>query len=171
MKTAQSGIGTLFGAVLNTKIQRKAKDIVMTCVQFIFTSVYLILNNREGAGDQNENVITALKIITGFSIAYAISLAIFILIHALRFGDDEYETYKEIEDAYKKTNTIPLVDSVLEIPLAMKFKGNLWWLVLIIWVWFVALSVACVIIIRFQPCYVASKSTTVAATAGVLQLY
>merc|ERR1740139_625172 len=167
----QDAINDLLSKVLNTKIQRKAKGVVMTCVQFILTNFYLILSSNETAQNQSENIGIALRVMIGISAAYAIGMAIFILTHALLLGRDEYETNQEVEDAYKKTNSIPLVDSLLEIPLAIKFRGKLWWLVLLNWAVFLAIAVAFVIIVRFQPNFEPESSTSVAVAAGVTQLY
>jgi len=164
-------IDGLLTKVLDTKIQRKAKSIIMTCIQFILTNFYLLVSSDEAALNQNENIGIALKVMIGISGAYAIGLAIFVLIHALLLGSHEYETDKDVEAAYEKTNLYPVIDHILEIPLAIKFRGKVWWLVLVIWAVFLAIAVAFVIIVRFQPDYDVDNSTSIAVAAAVMMLY
>ena len=108
-----TAISSLLDKVLNTKVQRKAKTIIMTVVQFVLTTTFIIMNAAEQAETQNKSISQGLKLMTGISIAYVVGLAIFLLIHALTRGGAVYQANPEVEDAYAKTNQVPVFDGIL----------------------------------------------------------
>ena len=110
---ASASINSLLDKVLTTKIQRKAKTIIMTVVQFVLTNTFIVMNAAEQAETQNKRITQGLKITIGTSVAYTVGLAIFLLIHGMTQGGSTYQTSPEIEDAYAKTNQVPVVDGIL----------------------------------------------------------
>jgi len=166
-----SVISDLLDKVLNTKLQRKAKTIIMTCVQFIFTNAFILLNVAEGAKNQDASVGTGIYVMIGIAIAYVVAVALFLLIFALCNGDVMFETTKEIEEAYAKTNASPVIDGILEIPLAFRFKGPKWWVVLIFWGLFIGIGVPFVVLVLVLPDFDVHSATSVAVVAAIFELY
>lgn len=168
---ASTTVDKLLDKVMNTKLQRKAKAVIMTCVQFIFTNTVIVLNVAEKAESLNKNVSQGLKITVGISVAYAAGIAIFLLIHSMIKGDSIYQTNLDIEEAYEKTNQTPVFDGILEIPLAIRFKGPVWWLIWIIWALFLIIAALFVALVAFLPDFDVSNATSVAVGAAVFELY
>jgi len=169
---ASATVEKLLDKVLNTKLQRKAKAVIMTCVQFILTNTFIVLNIAEEAELQNKNISQGLKVVVGISIAYAIGISLFLLIHSTSKDDGfSYQTNMDIEEAYEKTNKFTVLDGILEIPLAIKFKGPLWWIIWIFWVLFVALAVLFIVLIASLPNFEIKNSTSVAIGAAIFELY
>jgi len=168
---ASATVEKLLDKVLNTKLQRKAKAVIMTCVQFILTNTFIVLNIAEKAELENKNISQGLKLVVGISVAYAIGISLFLLIHAMSKGGWSYQTNMDIEEAYEKTNQIAVIDGILEIPLAIKFKGPLWWIIWIFWVLFVALAVLFIVLIASLPNFEIKNSTSVAIGAAIFELY
>jgi len=167
----ESGISDLLDKVLYTKLQRKAKAVIMTCVQFVLTNVFILLNVAEEAKNVDKGVGTGIYVMIGIAIAYVTTVSIFLLIHAIFSNKTKYETTAEIEQAYEKTNASPLIDGLLEIPLAIRFKGPKWWVVLIFWGLFIVIGIPFVVLIRILPDYDVSNATTLAVGAALFELY
>jgi len=167
----ESATKDLLDKVLNTKVQRKAKAVIMTCVQFILTNTFILMNVADEAKAQHHSVGTGLNVMIYIAIAYAVGVSIFLLIHALCLGNADYETNLEIEEAYEKTNSTPLFDGILEIPLAIRFKGHLWWLIWIFWGLFTGIGGTFVALIYILPDFDTSNATSVAVGAAVFELY
>jgi len=166
-----AGVDELLDKVLTTKMQRKAKSVIMTCLEFCLTNAFILLNIAEQAKLENKATSLSLKIVVGISVGYAAVVAGFVFIHGLMLGDTTFTTNKEVEDAYAKTNAKPFVDGILEIPLAVKFKGPKWWLIWINWGVFFALTIAYAIIVGTYTDFDLQTSTSVATAAAVFILY
>lgn len=168
---ASASISSLLDKVLTTKLQRKAKTVIMTIVQFVLTNTFIVMSAAEQAETQNKTISQGLKLTIGISTAYTVLLACFLLIHGNMQGDSAYQTNSEIEDAYAKTNQVQLVDGLLEIPLAIKFKGPFWWLIWIFWALFLGIAVAFITLVIFLPDFEVNNSTSIAVSAAVFELY
>lgn len=169
------GASTLLDKVLHSRLQRKAKSIIMSCLQFIFvelalfaTALDLLKNNRnvqeqereDGGEDEDSwwfrNVSTeriGTYAVLAASASYAAFVCIFVYIHSVtskplksRPGPDgemgtiddenmESKTTKAVESAYARSNKIPILDGILELPFPAKFKGNFWYLPYFAWAW------------------------------------
>jgi hypothetical protein len=169
------GASTLLDKVLHSRLQRKAKSIIMSCLQFLFvelalfaTALDLLKNNRNVQEQERENGeedeetwwfrnISTERIgayaVLAASASYATFVCIFIYIHSVtskplksRPGPDgemgtiddenaESKTTKAVESAYARSNKIPILDGILELPFPAKFKGNFWYLPYFAWVW------------------------------------
>lgn len=162
---------TFLEKVLTTKMQRKAKGVIMTCIEFSLTNAFILMNIAEQAKLENKTTSISLKIVVAISIGYAVSVAGFLFIHGLMLGDTTFTTNMEVEDAYAKTNTKPFIDGILEIPLAVKFKGPKWWLIWINWGVLFLLAIAYAIIVGFYTDFNVENSTSLATAAAVFILY
>mmetsp|Transcript_61578 Transcript_61578/g.74065 ORF Transcript_61578/g.74065 Transcript_61578/m.74065 type:complete len:207 (+) Transcript_61578:18-638(+) len=168
--TTQS-LDIFLSRVLNTKLKRKSKSIVITCAQYLLVNGFLLLQENENEVKSGNNSIdtglVAMVIIGGI---YAIITALFAFLHAF-WLPPTLKVSEEVELDYGKSNNLPLIDSILEIPLAVKWKGSLWWIVWIFWGFFLAIFVASVVLLLFIPELTAKNSTVVAVAAALLQLY
>lgn len=168
--TTQS-LDIFLSRVLNTKLKRKSKSIVITCAQYLLVNGFLLLQENENeVKSENNSIDTGLEAMVIIGGIYATITAIFAFLHSY-WLPPTLKVSEEVELDYGKSNNLPLIDSILEIPLAVKWKGSLWWIVWIFWGFFLALFVASVVLLLFIPELTAKKSTVVAVAAALLQLY
>jgi hypothetical protein len=133
------GAGTILDQILKTRLQRKAKTILMSSIQLIILIVALFLMNydielfREDEIIPHRNLKVCLVITIGLAGVYIAILSVFIFIHSVCLLPPNSETTHEIEDAFSRTNSIPYIDGLLELGFPTKYKGNKWYLPYIIW--------------------------------------
>lgn len=133
------GAGTILDQILKTRLQRKAKTILMSSIQLIILIVALFLMNydielfREDEIIPHRNLKVCLVITIGFAGVYIAILSVFVFIHSVCLLPPNSETTQEIEDAFSRTNSIPYIDGLLELGFPTKYKGNKWYLPYIIW--------------------------------------
>jgi hypothetical protein len=162
-------IANVLAQVLNTRLQRKAKAIIISSLEFLLTDLSILLTalNLE---IEDDGIKIGIYVVVGFAALYAAALVIFLLVHASFFTDKNSTTEKEVEDAFSKTNAAPLVDGFLELPFPAKFGGNTWFLPYIMWSFFLAIIVTSSVLFAFE--YDQISGTTVAAlSTGGLLLY
>ena len=107
----------------------------------------------------------------GIGAFYVLALSMFLFIHAMCFTAKEgVTTVKEVEDSYTKTNAVPLIDSILELPLPAKFRGSTWYLPYIMWSFFAVIVAASTVLFVIERDQV-SDSTTAALVTACLLLY
>ncbi len=126
-------ISDLLDKVLKTRLQRKAKAVVISGVEFLLVDLAVLSDALEmelGSTYQKAGVATIL----GGSAVYVVVLSLFIFFHALRDKVDS-STTQEVEDAYNKTNKIPIWDGIMELPFPIKFKGKNWYFPYLAWGW------------------------------------
>lgn len=167
---------TLLGKSLNTRLQRKAKSIIQTCIQFTLTDALILLqlsdlNDLYSLLDPEKvtGISWELMAITGLSISYVILLALFLLIHACMLPNDRWTT-KEVEEAYARTNAIPVIDGLLELPFPYRFKGPGWSFAWVVWAVFIIFIMAIIVLYLFVRDEVQS-GTILAFMIALLQVY
>ena len=137
-------IDNLLSKVLKTRIQRRAKNIIRTGINYLLSNVVILLSSSSDiltvmakdtinldSRSQASNVVMAMKssafgTVIGLSALYVILLCTFLFFHALNFPFKNTSTSHEIEDAYDSTNQFPAIDGLLEIAFPSKFKGKYW---------------------------------------------
>jgi len=162
-------LGKVLDIVLDTQLKRKAKAIIMTCIQFIFVENLIMFQTT----DKIEETGKGMAIYDKFSYAgagYAGLLAVFLFFHAL-FLPKNINVREEVGLAYAKTNNIPILDSLLEIPLAAQFKGTLWWLVWVAWGMCGAVVAGWLILYYMLPNEELKGTMYMALSVAILQIY
>lgn len=169
-------VDSILSEVLDTRLKRKAKSIILTTLQLLLTDGVLALRaveendqKNEENGTDDDRITLSLKIMLGVSAGYAVLLSIFSFFHSLCLPSN-LGTKKEVEDAYKKTNKIPIFDSLVEIAMAIKFRGTAWWVIWIMWGMFLGISVTLFLLFVILRDSV-QNSTIAAVTVAVFQLY
>lgn len=162
------GISILLDKVLKTRLQRRAKSIIISSVQFILLVLAILLIAVDLEYEKKVHQVIAYALIGG-SMCYVFLIMIFLFFHAKALPKN-LKTTLDVEIAYSRTNMIPLLDSVFEIHLPLRFRGNKWYFAYFIWVistGLVAGTVAIFLLIRDEV----SASTTTLMISAALILY
>lgn len=162
----------ILGSFLNTRLQRKAKSVISTAVQFILTDALILLNvsNINEIKKFDDTISWELWAITGISIGYVLSIIIFLIVHAARLPKTQWVT-DDVEEAFEKTNNVAMFDGLLELPYPAKFKGiGTWYLPYIFWGIF-GLFLTAILILYILVADEVESSTVVAYAVAVLQVY
>ena len=107
----------------------------------------------------------------GIGAFYALAVSMFLFVHATCFTSKEgLTTAQEVEDSYAKTNGVPIIDGLLELPFPAKYNGNIWYLPYIMWGFFVAIVAATSVLFAIERDQV-TNSTLATLVAGCLLLY
>ena len=142
-------INDLLTHILRTRLQRRAKSIIVSGLEFLITDLAILFLVID-LNIQNEQVELGLFIVAGIGAIYVLSLCVFLLVHASCVLDaKKTNTTKEIEEAFTETNKIPLVDGLFELAFPAKFRGNVWYLPYIMWGFCVAIILSGAILYAF----------------------
>jgi hypothetical protein len=128
----------LLSSVVQNRNKRKAKLIVNTGIEFLLAVGSLLSAIKAEYGDNREPLGAPLGVVV---MIYVAALVAFVSYHAYQLPSESYTTI-EVEEAYKKTNSMPIIGGVLEIPLALKFGGAE--VVFTLWTIFALISAALV---------------------------
>lgn len=162
----------ILGRFLNTKLQRKAKSVISTAVQFILTDALILLqiSDVNQIIDVNKGISWEFWTITGLSIAYVLSLIIFLIVHASKLPQNQW-VKKEVEEAFEKTNSNAMLDGFMELPFPAKFKGiGGWYIPYIFWGIFLLFLITILILYIIIGDDV-QRSTVLTYCVAVLQVY
>lgn len=129
-------IDQLLDKVLTSRIQRRAKGIIRSGLNFLMTSVVVLLSASEFNPNSNEDAFTLLSlsplaITVCVSAFFMLALCIFLFFHAAKLPPHT-RTEHEVENAYASTNKYPTYDGILELRFPAKFRGTNWWFAYII---------------------------------------
>eukprot|EP00551_Chaetoceros_affinis_P002047 CAMPEP_0203661174 /NCGR_PEP_ID=MMETSP0088-20131115/59463_1 /ASSEMBLY_ACC=CAM_ASM_001087 /TAXON_ID=426623 /ORGANISM="Chaetoceros affinis, Strain CCMP159" /LENGTH=199 /DNA_ID=CAMNT_0050523823 /DNA_START=13 /DNA_END=612 /DNA_ORIENTATION=+ len=169
-----STVEDLLNYVLRTRLQRKAKSIIMSGIEFLAVDLAILFVSINL--DKNVNIELGLFILAIIGAVYVFVLVTFIFIHAWCFTPDESIKMKpkeEVEEAFAGTNSQPpILDGFLELPFPAKFRGNgcAWWLPYLGW------SISAAIIISGAVLYLIAEAdmtpgSSAALAAASLLLY
>ncbi len=137
----------LLAKVLKTRLQRKAKAVIMSSVEFLLVDLAVLgtaLEMELGSTYEKAGVATIL----GGSAVYVICLSLFMFCHALPDTVDS-STTQEVEEAYARTNKIPIWDGIMELPFPFKFKGQNWYVPYFAWGWAVFIIIWGIVLFGF----------------------
>lgn len=171
-------IQVLLDTILKSRLQRKAKGIILSSIQFIAVDFALLLTYLEYDlnGENNNNAFNptldvAFKITLYIAAIYTALLSLFIFIHSVLFlKTANTRTVASVEKAYSRTNLFPLVDGILELPFPFIFRGYAWFLPYFCWVIYV--GVVGIGFLFFYLMNIQLTMTTLSTlVAGVLLLY
>ena len=132
---ALSFISKMLNTILNSRLQRKAKNVILSSAQCLIV-LYAIFQTYQQLEIENPNVEFGLRISIYVGAAYTAFVALFLFVHSLVFLKDEnMQTTENVEKAYSKTNKVPfpLLDGILELPFPAMFRGPLWFLSYFAW--------------------------------------
>jgi hypothetical protein len=130
---ALSAADKLLGTILNSRLQRKAKSIILSAIEFLVVDFAMVQTYVEYE-IENPQVELGLKVTLYGGAIYVVFVALFLFLHSTLFlRVTNMKTSERIENAYAKTNRLPFVDGILEIPFPMIFKGSYWYLPYISW--------------------------------------
>lgn len=169
--TSALGIAdNLLNTVLNSRLQRKAKSIILSSIEFLVVDFAILLTYLE-YDIQNARVEFALRMTLYAGAIYVAFIALFLFVHSFLFLKvDNMQTTINVEKAYAKTNKIPFLDGILELPFPLIFRGKFWFFPYITWL-------VCGVVIGFSSFlfYVVREQLTMTAfatlVAGALLLY
>ena len=133
--TLLNGAGNLLGRILQTRLQRKAKSVILSSLEFLIVDLAVLVSALQLEFDEYKQY--GVYAIFGGSALYVVGISIFLFAHAMRQSTDS-STTKEVETSYSWTNKIPILDGILELPLPIKFRGNMWYLPYLAWLWMLA---------------------------------
>eukprot|EP00554_Chaetoceros_debilis_P006343 CAMPEP_0194074124 /NCGR_PEP_ID=MMETSP0149-20130528/1325_1 /TAXON_ID=122233 /ORGANISM="Chaetoceros debilis, Strain MM31A-1" /LENGTH=201 /DNA_ID=CAMNT_0038754241 /DNA_START=30 /DNA_END=635 /DNA_ORIENTATION=- len=164
-------IDDLFNHLLRTRLQRRAKSILVSGLEFLITDLAILFLAID-LNIQDKQVELGLFIVTGIGALYVLSLCVFLFVHASCYmNKDKMNTTAEIEEAFTKTNQIPFFDGIFELVFPAKFRGNVWYLPYIMWSFCVAIILSGAILYAFTVNEDVPKATTAALSASALLLY
>jgi len=134
----RDSVGILLDKVLKSRLQKKAKGVIVASCQYLLLSGFFITEviRHDFESKTAENAAYVLAI--GADV-YAVTISVFLFIHAKRNPSFHSVLDEEVEDAYECTNQVPLFDGIVELGLPIKFRGDWWYLPYIAWAWFGAI--------------------------------
>ena len=142
-------IENLFDQILRTRLQRRAKSILVSGLEFLITDLAILFLAID-LNIQNKQVELGLFIVTGIGALYVLSFCVFLFAHASCYlNAKKMNTTAEIEEAFAKTNAIPVIDGLFELVFPAKFRGNVWYLPYIMWGFCVAIILSGAILYAF----------------------
>lgn len=124
-------ISIILDKVLKTRLQRKAKSIIISSVQCILSILAVLLTVMDWNFEKNWQQELTYGLL-GVSMFYVFFIMMFLFVNARRLPHN-IKTTIDVETAYSKTNMIPLLDSIFEIHFPVRFRGNSWYFAYIIW--------------------------------------
>lgn len=103
-------IENLFDQILRTRLQRRAKSILVSGLEFLITDLAILFLAID-LNIQNKQVELGLFIVTGIGALYVLSLCVFLFVHASCYlNAKKMNTTAEIEEAFaKKQMQFPLL--------------------------------------------------------------
>lgn len=125
------GISILLDKVLKTRLQRRAKSIIISSVQFILLALAILLIAIDLEYEKKVHQVIAYGLI-GASMCYVFFIMVLLFFHAKALPKN-LKTTMDVEVAYSRTNMIPLLDSIFEIHFPLRFRGKKWYFPYIIW--------------------------------------
>ncbi len=126
-------INSILNTILNSRLQRKAKSVILTAAECIIV-LFSIFQTYQQLNIENESVKFGVRMTIYVGAGYTAFVALFIFIHSIFFLKTEnVQTSENVELAFAKTNMLPVVDGILEIPFALIFRGPLWYLSYLAW--------------------------------------
>ena len=143
--TVLSGAEYVLSSILNSRLQRQAKSIILSCLECLIVFFGILSTTLSSDDIKNKSVGSGLQFAVILGALYVAFLAIFLFIHSSMFLKvKSMQTEQRIEDAYGKSNSLPFGDGVVELVYPYKFKGNYWYLSYITWgVWTITTFLSC----------------------------
>jgi len=176
-KNLISGLGGLatvdivLTQLLKTRLQRKAKDILLSGIQFLIADVAIVYSAID-LNVANKDIELGMFIVTGVAALYIVILMIFLFIHSNWYTSDDptVETSLKVEEAYADTNGIPLIDGLLELPYPAQYKGNgaAWYLPYISWSFCAAIIIAGGVLFAIGQEEVPAAATSILSASALL---
>ena len=128
-----TGADLILGKILNSRLQRKAKSVILSCVEFLAVD-YAIFLTYADFEIENQNMKNGLNVSLIAGAIYIAFVALFLFVHSMIFLKvKDMQTNQKIEDAFEKTNRIPFLDGILEAVFPIMFKGHYWYFPYITW--------------------------------------
>ena len=136
--TSEENIDKLLEMVLKSRVQRKAKDIVRSGINYLFFIAVVLQTSPDIIGATDANLTTPSGLyeaimsssfgnVIGMSIVFIVLLSSFIFWHATKFHKCmKAVTDEAVENAYEQTNKYPAFDGLLELVFPYRFKGYMW---------------------------------------------
>ena len=169
--------------VIQNRNKRKAKDIVVVCLEFILAvgavvasieSEIKALNDADdvecdtgGKCYEGDFFVASITyIIAALTILYAVVVSVATFRHAYQLPT-HLRTLKAVEEAYAETNSVPLFDGFLEIGISLRLGGGCGY-VTGVWTFF---GVTVIALICSLAVGVSSVGICFAITLAVVQLY
>jgi len=163
-------LDNVLDVVYTTHLKKKAKTIIITSVEFVLVDIFIVYEAYQNVETMEENVRFGLQIMSLVAAGYAALVAVFVFVHALVLSDTA-KVNPKLEAAYQKTNNVAVIDSILELPLAFKFKGPLWWLVWVFWALFAGICSLFIVLSVLGTDFNLSDSSYAALAVAITQLY
>jgi len=164
-------VDIVLSRILQTRLQRKAKAILLSGIEFLIADL-AILYSAIDLNVSNKDIELGMFILTGIAALYILTLVIFLFIHSNWYTSDEatFETSPKVEEAFAKTNRIPVVDGLLELPYPAVHKGTgeLWYLPYISWSFCAAIIIAGGVLFSIVQEDVPAAATSVLAASALL---
>ena len=160
--TVFDALANTLNTVLSSRLQRKAKSIILSCVEIIIVDFAILSTFLQY--DINNNIVEiGLKATIYTSAVYAGLVALSLFLHSLIFLKvDNMKTSENVEKAYARTNSFAVVDGILELPFPFLFKGYLWYLPYFAW------SVCVAVIVTSSYLYYVVREQLSAAAVSTL---
>jgi hypothetical protein len=160
------GISILLDKVLKTRLQRRAKSIIISSVQFLLLAlaILLIANDLEYEKKLYQIIVYAL---IGASMFYVFVIMVFLFFHAKALPMN-LKTTMDVEVAYSRTNMIPLLDSIFEIHFPLRFRGNKWYFPYIIWGFSAGLVAGTVVVFLLIRDEISASTTSLMISAALI---
>ena len=158
----------LLSQIMTTRLQRKAKGIITSCVELFITDlsiVYTTLNYEI----PNGGVVVGMTVVIALAALYSLLMAIFLFVHAEFYAPKNTKPIMEVEAAFARTNSNPPpIDGILELLFPATFKGNLWYLPYIGWGIAGSIALCCAIMFLIIQDQVTASTFAGLSTGGIL---
>jgi len=170
---ANATFNNYLDTILKSRLQRKAKTIVMSSLQFLAVDIalryaYLNVPNKDTIEPVYD---VGFQVTLYIGAAYVVLLAGFIFMHATCvLKTTNMQTKSNVEKAYENTNIFPVIDALLELPFPFLFKGILWYLPYFFWIICLGLITVGALFFHFTSVILSAEMIST-LTAAALLLY
>lgn len=131
---ALNTLNTILNTILKSRIQRKAKSVIVSAAECLIV-LFAILQTFLQLEIENAQVELGLRLSIYVGAGYTAFIALFLFFHSIFFIKVvNMETSESVEKAYAKTNAVPIVDGILEIPFPILFRGPFWYIAYLAWI-------------------------------------
>jgi hypothetical protein len=158
----------LLSQIMTTRLQRKAKGIITSCVELLITDlsiIYTTLNYEI----PNGGIKIGMTVMIVLAALYSLLMAIFLFVHSECYAPKNTKPIMEVEAAFARTNSNPPpIDGILELLFPAKFKGNVWYLPYIGWGIAVSIALSCALMFLAVQDQVSGTTVAGLSTGGIL---
>jgi hypothetical protein len=159
----------LLSQIMTTRLQRKAKGIITSCVELFITDLSIIYTTLNYEIPNGGGVMVGMTVVIALAALYSLLMAIYLFVHAEFYAPKNTKPIMEVEAAFARTNSNPPpMDGILELLFPATFKGNLWYLPYIGWGIAGSIALSCAIMFLTIQDQISASTVAGLSTGGIL---